>query len=45
MKAKYNELTNVGKPAKVALTAIMRKPIVLANALPKANRHWILNPA
>jgi hypothetical protein len=44
MKAEYNELTNAGKPAKVALTAIMRKPIVLANALLKANRRWTLNP-
>jgi transposase len=27
-----------GKPAKIALTAIMRKLVVLANALLKANR-------
>ena len=40
MKAKYNQLTAAGKPAKVALTAIMRKLIVLANALLKANRNW-----
>jgi transposase len=45
MEAEYNELTNAGKPAKVALTAIMRKLIVLANALLKANRRWTLNPA
>jgi transposase len=45
MKAKYNQLTNAGKPAKVALTAVMRKLIVLANALLKANRRWTLNPA
>ena len=40
MKAKYNQLTNAGKRAKLALTAIMRKLIVLANALLKANRSW-----
>ena len=33
-------LIETGKPAKVALTAIMRKLIVLANALLKANRPW-----
>jgi transposase len=40
LKAKYNQLTNAGKPAKVALTAVMRKLIVLANTLLKANRTW-----
>jgi transposase len=38
MKAKYAQLVETGKPAKVALTAIMRKLVVLANALLKANR-------
>ena len=38
MKAKYAHLIETGKPAKVALTAIMRKLVVLANALLKANR-------
>ncbi len=38
MKAKYAHLIKAGKPAKVALTAIMRKLVVLANALAKANR-------
>jgi transposase len=38
LKAKYLHLVHAGKPAKVALTAIMRKLIVLANALLKANR-------
>ena len=45
MKAKYKQLINAGKPAKVALNAVMRKLIVLANALLKANRSWTLNPA
>src|SRR5271155_191797 len=40
MKAKYTHLIKTGKPAKVALTAIMRKLVVLANALLKANRPW-----
>ena len=31
-------LLHAGKPAKVALTAVMRKLIVLANAFLKANR-------
>ena len=38
LKAKYQQLVGDGKPAKVAITAIMRKLIVLANALLKANR-------
>jgi transposase len=40
MKAKYAQLIKTGKPAKVALTAIMRKLVALANALLKANRRW-----
>ena len=40
LKAKYALLLDAGKPAKVALTAIMRKLIILANALLKANRKW-----
>jgi len=40
LKAKYKKLTSAGKPGKVALTAVMRKLIVLANALLKANRSW-----
>lgn len=40
MKAKYQELITAGKPAKVAITAIMRKLIVLANALLRDRRIW-----
>jgi transposase len=40
LKAKYTHLLDAGKPAKVALTAIMRKLIILAKALLKANRRW-----
>jgi transposase len=45
MKAKYKQLINAGKPAKVALTAVMRKLILLASALLKANRSWAPKPA
>ncbi len=41
MKKTYKALVAAGKPAKVARTAVMRKLIVLANALLKANRTWI----
>jgi transposase len=40
LKAKYQALIAAGKPAKVALTALMRKLIILANALLRANRPW-----
>lgn len=40
LKAVYDRLIKAGKPAKVALTALMRKLIVLANALLKADRKW-----
>jgi transposase len=45
MKATYDRLRAAGKPAKLALTAVMRKLIVLANALLKANRTWTLKTA
>ncbi len=45
LKAKYQALLAAGKPAKVALTVIMRKLIILANALLRDQRHWTLNPA
>ena len=40
MRATYDRLTAARKPAKLALTAVMRKLLVLANALSKANRTW-----
>lgn len=40
LKAKYHQLLAAGKPAKVAITAIMRKLITLANALLSQNRTW-----
>ncbi len=40
LKAKYDALRSAGKPAKVALTAIMRKLVILANALIRDGRTW-----
>lgn len=40
LKAKYQQLVSAGKPAKIAITAVMRKPIVTANASLKADRRW-----
>ena len=40
MQEKYEALKRAGKPAKVALTAIIRKVIELANALIRDDRKW-----
>ena len=40
---KYQKLIASGKAAKIAITAIMRKLIVLANALLRQNRKWTPN--
>jgi transposase len=40
MKAVYQRLKEAGKPSKVAITAIMRKLIILANTLIKNDRMW-----
>lgn len=40
MKAVYDRLRSAGKPPKVALTALMRKLIILANALLRDERKW-----
>ena len=45
MARKYAEMRDRGKPAKVALTAVMRKLAVLANALLKQDRLWTPEPA
>ena len=39
-KAKYEAMVKAGKPAKVAIVAIMRKLIILANALILDQRKW-----
>ena len=41
LKAVYDKLRSAGKPAKVAITALMRKLIELANTLVKADRLWV----
>jgi len=40
MKRKYQTLIENGKPPKLALTVVMRKLIILANALIRDNRKW-----
>lgn len=40
LKGFYNRLRDAGKKPKVALVALMRKLLVLANALLKENRPW-----
>jgi len=40
LKQKYQVLKEAGKPSKVAITAIMRKMLVLANALLRDDRKW-----
>lgn len=42
-KRKYDQLVKAGKPPKVALTAIMRKLVVVANALLRDGRKWSEN--
>ena len=41
LRLKYQTLRDAGKPAKVAIVAIMRKLIETANALVKENRAWV----
>lgn len=45
LKAKYSALRAAGKPAKVAIVAVMRKLIETANALVKADRNWVKKTA
>lgn len=45
MKAKYEQLISVGKCKKLAITAVMRKLIVTANALLRDQRKWTQNTA
>jgi transposase len=40
LKAKYEAMIAAGKPVKVAIVAIMRKLLILANALLRDNRLW-----
>ena len=40
LKTFYERLTDAGKPKKVAVTAVMRKLLVTANALIREKRNW-----
>ncbi|WP_456304341.1 transposase [Acetobacter thailandicus] len=40
LRSIYLSLTNKGKHAKVALTALMRRLVILANVLLRNNRLW-----
>jgi len=42
-RALYQRLVKAGKPAKIAITAVMRKLVVLANALLREDRPWAEN--
>ncbi len=41
LRDKYKAMIDQGKPKKVAITAVMRKLIELANTLVKADRKWL----
>lgn len=45
LRRRYHAMIKAGKPAKVALTALMRKLIELANALVQQDRKWTPKPA
>ena len=45
LRATYLALRQAGKPAKVAIVAIMRKLLIIANALLRDNRRWTLSHA
>lgn len=45
LKARYEQLVSTGKCKKLAITAVMRKLIVMANALLREGRKWNEYPA
>ena len=45
LKKTYQNLKDAGKPSKVAITAVMRKLLILANALIRDDRKWSAEPA
>jgi transposase len=45
LERKYQAMIKVGKPKKLALTAMMRKLVVLANALLGHHRNWAAKSA
>jgi transposase len=45
LKAKYDALIKAGKPAKKAIIAVLRKLVVLANALLSKGKLWTTKSA
>lgn len=45
LKRKYHQLIESGKAPKLAITAVMRKLVLLANALLRDGRKWAARPA
>jgi len=45
LKRKYQQLLDSGKAPKLAITAVMRKLVLLANALLRDGRKWVDKPA
>jgi transposase len=45
LRAQYLALRKAGKPAKVAIVAVMRKLVIIANALLRDHRRWTTEPA
>jgi transposase len=45
LKVVYERLRNRGKAAKIALVAVMRKLVILANTLIAQDREWTPKPA
>jgi transposase len=43
MKIFYERLKNKGKPSKVALTAVMRKLLIMLNSIVKRQTPWVKN--
>lgn len=41
----YDRLIKVGKPFKLAMTACMRKPLTILNAMQKTNQTWKIQPS
>jgi transposase len=40
LKAQYDKMKAAGKPPKVAIIAVMRKLLILANTLVREDREW-----
>jgi transposase len=43
LKAQYDKMKAAGKPPKVAIIAVMRKLLILANTLVREDREWSAN--